>query len=147
MALIQLPTNTTWELPADVADTARGEKRLRSIQGVLCDPEDSRLANNGTVAQVCIVLAILDLLDRNERPEEKRTGTGDEATSKTVLRDMSGDALLFTIQTLWPVADRDESMLRREVQYLIDHGAERLRDSSFHDMCETLIDGLSQGLG
>ena len=147
MVLLQLPSLTTWELPADMADTTRGEKRLRSLHGVLCDPEDSRLANNGTVAQVCIVLAILHLMEQGTAPQGVRTGTGGEETSKTVLRDMSGDAILFTIQTLWPVADRDEGMLRREVQFLINRGADLLRESSFHDLCDALVGGLSLGIG
>lgn len=146
MLLIRLPATTTWELPADMADTSRGEKRLRSIHGLLCDPEESRLANNGMVAQVCVVLAILDLIDRDERPTEARTGTADEETSKTVLRDMSGDAILFAIQRLWPTADRDEAMLRREIQFLINHGAALLRNSSFEELCKTLMDGLSLGI-
>lgn len=143
MHLLQLPPTTTWELPADMADTARGEKRLRSIHGVLCDPDEARLANNGTVAQVCIVLAILDLLKSGEQPKAARTGIGDEETSKTVLRDMSGGAILFTIQKLWPSADRDQGQLRREVQFLINHGAELLRESSFEEICDSLIEGLS----
>jgi len=143
--LIGLKPNTTWQLPADLAATDRGERSYRSLHGLLSSP-DGRLGTNGPVAEFCIVLAILDLHQRGESLQQTRTGTGEDETSNAVLRDMSGDALLFTIQRLWPDGDRDQGALRREVQFLIDHGAGLLREATFEGLCAALVSPLARAL-
>ena len=140
--LTSLRPVTTFDLPADLARD--GERTLRSLHGLYRSKADSN-PNNGEVAQFCALLAILEHYESGEPIKETRTGVGSDA-SNTVLRDMSGGALLFVIQRLWPSPDRDESQMRRETQYLINRGAEILRTSRLADLSRLLEENLEGAL-
>jgi hypothetical protein len=136
---VSLAPNTTWDVPIDLADTPR----LRRLQGIYLE---NGVSNMGEAAQFCAVLAMLELMERGEEVGEERSGAGTDERTKAVLRDMSAGPLLFAVQQLWPKADRDETTLRREIQFLINRGVEILKSSRFNDVCERIETALGRGV-
>lgn len=140
--LVALRPATTFELPKDMGP--EGEKRLRSLHG-LWGARDTSNPNNGEVAEFCALLAIIGHASEGKDLDVARIGLGNETTN-AVLRDMSAGPLQFCIQKLWPDANRDEGQLRRELQYLINSGAQSLRDGDLHGLCDTLSQNLEGAL-